>query len=105
MRCLKGYASARMTIVLMNDRVDWMLAYRSTLGGFISDVSTGSIGRIVEQQFRGAYGHGVSSAEIRSWQNSLLALSNVLNHPRFPDDLGVGVEFQFRKHRSESMFS
>ena len=86
-----------MTIVLMNDRVDWMLAYRSTLGGFISDVSTGSIGRIVEQQFRGAYGHGVSSAEIRSWQNSLLALSNVLNHPRFPDDLGVGVEFQLPK--------
>ena len=27
----------------------------------------------------------------------LSSLSNVLNHPRFPDDLGVGVEFQLPK--------
>ena len=74
-----------------------MLAYCSTLGQFIGDVATGNIAQIIESTFRETFGRGTSPAEIRSWQNSLLALCNVLNHPMFPETTGVGVEFQLPK--------
>jgi len=74
-----------------------MLAYCSTLGQFIGDVATGNIAQIIESTFRETFGQGTSPAEIRSWQNSLLALCNVLNHPMFPETTGVGVEFQLPK--------
>jgi DUF2075 family protein len=74
-----------------------MLAYCSTLGEFIDDVATGNIAQIIEATFRDVFGWGTSPAEIRSWQNSLLALCNILNHPMFPETAGVGVEFQLPK--------
>ena len=60
-------------------------------------MATGSIAEIVESTFRKTFGRGTSPAEVRSWQNSLLALCNVLNHPMFPETTGVGVEFQLPK--------
>ena len=74
-----------------------MLAYRSTLAEFIDDVASGTIAQIIEATFRDVFGRGTSPAEIRSWQNSLLALCNILNHPMFPQTTGVGVEFQLPK--------
>ena len=74
-----------------------MLAYCSTLGEFIDDVATGNIAQIIEVTFRDVFGWGTSLAEVRSWQNSLLALCNILNHPMFPESTGVGVEFQLPK--------
>jgi DUF2075 family protein len=74
-----------------------MLAYCSTLQQFIEDVATGNIAQIIESTFRETFGRGTSPAEIRSWQNSLLALCSILNHPMFPETMGVGVEFQLPK--------
>lgn len=74
-----------------------MLAYCSTLNQFIDDVATGNIAQIIESTFRETFGWRTSPAEFRSWQNSLLALCNILNHPMFPETTGVGVEFQLPK--------
>ena len=60
-------------------------------------MGNGSIAQIIESTFRETFGRGTSPAEVRSWQNSLLALCNVLNHPMFPETTGVGVEFQLPK--------
>lgn len=78
-------------------KVDCMLAYCSKISQFLKDVSTGHIEKIIEQGFETSFGHRTSPAELRSWKNSLLALSNVLNNPRMPKDVGVGVEFQIPK--------
>lgn len=78
-------------------QVDSMLAYCSELPKFLSDVSSGRIEQIIEQGFETSFGHRTSPAELRSWKNSLLALSNILNNPRMPTGVGVGVEFQIPK--------
>jgi len=74
-----------------------MLAYTSDLHQFLLDVSTGRIEKIIETEFKKVFGHSTSPSEIRSWKNSLLAFSNILNHPDIPQNLGIGVEFQIPK--------
>jgi hypothetical protein len=74
-----------------------LLAYSRTLELFIHDVSTGLIANIIEDGFHTSYGQRTSPAEKRSWENSLVALSNVLNHPEMPNKIGVAVEFRLPK--------
>ena len=74
-----------------------MRVYSSTCQDFIRDVGTGQIGAIVERAYTRAYGHSTSESEIRSWKNSLAALSNILDHGDVPSDLGLGIEFQIPK--------
>jgi len=71
--------------------------YSSTCQDFIRDVGTGQIAAIVERAYTRAYGHSTSESEIRSWKNSLAALSNILDHGDVPSDLGLGIEFQIPK--------
>ena len=71
--------------------------YSSTCQDFIRDVGTGQIATIVERAYKQAYGHSTSDAEIRSWKNSLAALSSILDHNDVPSDLGLGIEFQIPK--------
>ena len=71
--------------------------YSSTCQDFIRDVGTGQIASIVERAYTRAYGHSTSESEIRSWKNSLAALSNILDHGDVPSDLGLGIEFQIPK--------
>ncbi len=71
--------------------------YSSTCQDFIRDVGTGQIATIVERAYKQAYGHSTSDSEIRSWKNSLAALSNILDHNDVPSDLGLGIEFQIPK--------
>jgi len=68
--------------------------YSSTSADFIRDVDSGQIASIVENAYNMAFGHSTSKSEIRSWKNSLAALSQVLNHNDVPSDLGLGIEFQ-----------
>ena len=70
-----------------------MRVYSSTCQDFIRDVGTGQIAAIVERAYTRAYGHSTSESEIRSWKNSLAALSNILDHGDVPSDLGLGIEF------------
>ena len=74
-----------------------MRVYSSTCQDFIRDVGTGQIATIVERAYTRAYGHSTSESEIRSWKNSLAALSNILDHGDVPSDLGLGIEFQIPK--------
>ena len=74
-----------------------MRVYSSTCQDFIRDVGTGQIAAIVERAYTRAYGHSTSESEIRSWKNSLAALSNILDHNDVPSDLGLGIEFQIPK--------
>ena len=74
-----------------------MRVYSSTCQDFIRDVGTGQIAAIVERAYTRAYGHSTSESEIRSWKNSLAALSNILDHGDVPSDLGLGIEFQIPK--------
>ena len=74
-----------------------MRVYSSTCQDFIQDVGTGQIAAIVERAYTRAYGHSTSESEIRSWKNSLAALSNILDHGDVPSDLGLGIEFQIPK--------
>ena len=74
-----------------------MRVYSSTCQDFIQDVGTGQIAAIVEKAYTRAYGHSTSESEIRSWKNSLAALSNILDHGDVPSDLGLGIEFQIPK--------
>ena len=74
-----------------------MRVYSSTCQDFIRDVGTGQIATIVERAYKQAYGHSTSDAEIRSWKNSLAALSSILDHSDVPSDLGLGIEFQIPK--------
>ena len=74
-----------------------MRVYSSTCQDFIRDVGTGQIATIVERAYKQAYGHSTSDSEIRSWKNSLTALSSILDHNDVPSDLGLGIEFQIPK--------
>ena len=74
-----------------------LIAYSETVERFVSDISTGLIADIIEKGFHTSFGQRTSAAEKRSWGNSLVALSNVLNHPEIPDDMGVAVEFRLPK--------
>ncbi|MDA8615568.1 DUF2075 domain-containing protein [Candidatus Poseidoniales archaeon] len=74
-----------------------MRVYSSTCQDFIRDVGTGQIAAIVERAYTRAFGHSTSESEIRSWKNSLAALSNILDHGDVPSDLGLGIEFQIPK--------
>ena len=74
-----------------------MRVYSSTCQDFIRDVGTGQIATIVERAYKQAYGHSTSDSEIRSWKNSLTALSSILDHNDVPSNLGLGIEFQIPK--------
>ncbi|MEE2985361.1 MAG: DUF2075 domain-containing protein [Candidatus Thermoplasmatota archaeon] len=74
-----------------------MRVYSSTCQNFIRDVGTGQIATIVERAYKQAYGHSTSDSEVRSWKNSLAALSSILDHNDVPSDLGLGIEFQIPK--------
>lgn len=74
-----------------------MRVYSSTCQDFIRDVGTGQIATIVERAYKQAYGHSTSDSEVRSWKNSLAALSSILDHNDVPPDLGLGIEFQIPK--------
>lgn len=75
----------------------YVRVYSSTCQDFIRDVGTGQIATIVERSYKQAYGHSTSESEIRSWKNSLAALSSILDHNDVPSDLGLGIEFQIPK--------
>ena len=75
----------------------YVRVYSSTCQDFIRDVGTGQIATIVERAYKQAYGHSTSDSEIRSWKNSLAALSSILDHNDVPSDLGLGIEFQIPK--------
>ncbi len=70
-----------------------MLVYSALKSQFENDVLEGAIDEKVEQAVYEKLGHGTGEAEMRSWRNSLLYMSKVLDDPGIPDDAGIAIEY------------
>ncbi len=70
-----------------------MIVYAESKRRFIQDVSTERIEDLVAQKVYEGLGIRVSPAEVTSWRNSLVHMSNVLSAPEIPDDAGISVEY------------
>ncbi|WP_405098051.1 DNA/RNA helicase domain-containing protein [Oceanobacillus sp. FSL H7-0719] len=69
-----------------------MIIYQSTAAEFIHD----TINEVLVDNLYNAYQEKIgrtSKSEIRSWENSLTKMSNVLYDPQIPGDISVAIEF------------
>lgn len=71
-----------------------MIIYENTKGGFVNDIRTGSIARMVELAFELHGLHHSNDAEYRAWGNSLMYMRNVLDDDDIPDDVSLAIEYQ-----------
>lgn len=70
-----------------------MIIYQSTKSEFITAAFTRDIEAVILDAYKSRMGHGVSSQEVRSWKESLLAMAKVLNDDIIPASCGVAVEY------------
>ena len=71
-----------------------MIVYNSTKSGFVSDVMSGKIASIVEEQFIKKLNRRVAESEKRSWANSMKDMCLVLQGDyAIHNDCGVAIEF------------
>ncbi len=70
-----------------------MLVYTAKKQEFIDHVRRNEIADRILAELRRRGRRGVSPQEVRSWQNSLQFMGNVLDDPHIPDDAGVALEF------------
>lgn len=71
-----------------------MIIYHASKKGFIDDVFNGRIADEIDQAFVTHLGRHTSTNEIRSWKNSMMHMSNVINTPDIPSDSGIAIEYQ-----------
>lgn len=70
-----------------------MIVYSATKTEFLEHVGRNEIADRILESMRRNGRSGVSPNEVRSWQNSLNFMRNVLDDPAIPADAGVAVEF------------
>ena len=70
-----------------------MIVYSATKTDFIQHVQRNEIADRILDSMRSLGRGGVSPSEVRSWQNSLNFMRNVLDDPAIPADAGVAVEY------------
>lgn len=70
-----------------------MIIYSATKEQFIFDVQKNKIETEIYKMFQEKIGR-TSLAEIRSWQNSMMYMANVLMMSQSPDDSQVAIEYQ-----------
>lgn len=70
-----------------------MLVYLGEKIQFLDDVLNGFIDDKIEQRMRLVLRRTVGTSEKKSWQNSMLYMSQVLHDPDIPADAGVAIEF------------
>lgn len=70
-----------------------MIIYENTKFGFINDTFNGLIDEKIDSLIFEKLGHHTGESEIRSWQNSLHRMSEILDDPAIPDDAGIAVEY------------
>jgi hypothetical protein len=70
-----------------------VIIYQSTKGQFLNDAFKRDIEQVILAAFKASTGRTVSSSEVRSWRESLLALAKVLNDDTIPGDCGVAIEY------------
>jgi len=71
-----------------------MRVYQSTKSGFINDVVSNNIGNVILESFKKNLGRTTTENEIKSWNNSMMYMNNILVDSDIPDDSGVAIEYQ-----------
>jgi DUF2075 family protein len=71
-----------------------MIVYSATKDEFRADVRENRIEDAILTEFQRRLGHSTSQAEIRSWKNSMLYMSNVLDDDGIPANAGVAIEYR-----------
>ena len=71
-----------------------MIIYLETREVFLEHVRRNRIEDEVGERLKLIAGRRVSPAEVRSWRNSLMYVSNILQAPEIPASLGVAIEYQ-----------
>lgn len=70
-----------------------LIVYEATKDEFIHDVFMDRVVDKIHKQYTEKIGR-VNKSELRSWENSLLYMSRVLNDKEIPDNAGVAIEFR-----------
>lgn len=69
-----------------------MIIYQTTAEQFVHDITEEVLVDRLYEAYQQKIGR-TSKSEIRSWENSLARMSNVLNDPDIPTDIDVAIEF------------
>lgn len=70
-----------------------MIVYEATKNEFIHDVFMDEVVDKIHEKYTEKIGR-VNKSELRSWENSLLYMSRVLNDREIPDNAGIAIEFR-----------
>jgi DUF2075 family protein len=71
-----------------------MIVYSSTKSEFRQDVRNNRIEQLILEAYLRNFGHSTSKSEIRSWKNSMMYMSNLLEDDGIPDNTGVAIEYK-----------
>lgn len=69
-----------------------MIVYFSHKQGFLKDVDSNQIDKIVADNFLRLFSTNCNTREVLSWRNSLPYMANILRDVEIPDEVGVAVE-------------
>jgi DUF2075 family protein len=70
-----------------------MIVYQTIKSDFVEVANTRDIESVILVAFEARMGRSVAANEVRSWKESLQAMSKVLNDAAIPDETGVAVEY------------
>ena len=71
-----------------------MIVYKAKKQQFVNDVINNCIADKVDEAFYVHLGRHTSENEVRSWQNSMLYMNNVINDSTIPDEADISIEYQ-----------
>ncbi len=71
-----------------------MIVYSSTKSEFRNDVRSNLIVEKILTDYKRNLGHSTSKAEIKSWKNSMMYMSNILEDNEIPNNAGVAIEYK-----------
>ncbi len=71
-----------------------MIIYSGTKKTFSDHVRQNIIADKIHENFISLIGHKTSQAEIRSWENSMMYMNNVLSDREIPENSGVAIEYK-----------
>jgi uncharacterized protein len=70
-----------------------VIIYESAKSGFIDDILSNTIEKIILENYFQKTGKSVAASEILSWKESLRFMAAVLHDKEIPDDAGIAIEY------------
>ena len=71
-----------------------MIVYSSVKSRFRQDVRDNRIEGLILDAYQSKLGHSTSKSEVKSWKNSMMYMSNILEDEGIPENTGVAIEYQ-----------